>query len=335
MARQAPGIQERRRKDGSIAYRAQVRVRGHEHLTETFDRKSDALIWLERTRTRIRDGNVVSTEAQRTTLEDALDRYAKEVTPGKKDSKRELNRIKAWKRHRLAKRFLANLRGKDFADYRDDRLAGGLASNTVRLDLVLISHLFKRAAKDWGMETLRNPIQVMTLPAGSNERDRRLEQGEEEKLLTALAAEGPYMAPLATLAIETAMRQSEILGLTAAAVDLDKRIAKLADTKNGEARAVPLSTKAAEVLKALPAPIAGGPLFPVTQHDVIRAFRRACDAAGLVDLKFHDLRHEAVSRLFERGLNVAEVAAISGHKTWSQLRRYTQLKAEDLARKLA
>ena len=335
MARRSPGIQERRRRDGTIAYRAQVRVRGHVHLTETFDRKTDAQKWLEDTRSKIRGGAVVTTEAERTTLEEALTRYAREITPRKKDSTRELNRIKAWQKDALAKRFLARLRGSDFAEYRDRRREEGAAENTIRLDLALISHLFTVAAKDWGMETLRNPIKSMTLPAGSNERDRRLEQGEEEKLLTALAAEGPYMAPLATLAIETAMRQSELLGLTAGAVDLDKRIAKLADTKNGEGRTVPLSAKAAEVLEALPSPIAGGPLFPMTQDDVIRAFRRACEAAGLVDLKFHDLRHEAVSRLFERGLNVAEVAAISGHKTWSQLRRYTKLKAEDLARKLA
>lgn len=336
MARRSPGIQERRRQDGTIAYRAQVRVRGHEHLTETFDRKTDAQKWLEDTRARIRGGSVVTTEAERTTLEDALKRYAREVTPTKKDSARELNRVKAWQRHPLAKRFLSRLRGADFAAYRDARREEGAAEQTIRLDLALISHLYSRAAKDWGMENLRNPIKSMTLPGGSNQRDRRLEEGEEEKLLTALAAEGPpYMAPLAALAIETAMRQSEILGLTAAAVDLDKRIAKLVDTKNGEARTVPLSPKAVEVLRALPAPIAGGPLFPMTQHDVIRAFRRACEGARLVDLKFHDLRHEAVSRLFERGLNVAEVAAISGHKTWSQLRRYTQLKAEDLARKLA
>ena len=122
------------------------------------------------------------------------------------------------------------------------------------------------------------------------------------------------MAPAASFAIETAMRQGEILGLTWAGVDVQKGIAKLVDTKNGDARDVPLSRGNRDP-EGAPADglrrcNAGFPAEDGTS--LIRAFRRACNAAGLVDLKFHDLRHEAVSRLFEHGLNVAEVAAISG-----------------------
>jgi integrase len=336
MPRSTPGIQVRKNSDGTTSYRVQVRLRGHEHRTATFAKLTDAKDWRDKMRVAIKSGTAPSTEAEITTLDKALERYAREVTPTKKDSARELNRIKVWRAHPLAKRYLTRVRGADLAAFRDKRREEGVAENTIRLDLALISHLYTIAAKDWGMEGLRNPVKSMTLPGGSNERDRRLEEGEEEKLLAALAVEGPYMAEAAAFAIATAMRQGEILGLSWAAVDLQRGIAHLVDTKNGEARDVPLSPAAIEILKALPRSLDDAtPVFPVTQHDLIRAFRRACDAAGLVDLKFHDLRHEAVSRLFERGLNVAEVAAISGHKTWSQLKRYTQLKAEDLARKLA
>jgi integrase len=207
--------------------------------------------------------------------------------------------------------------------------------------------LFTVARKKWGMTGLRNPIQSMELPAGSKERTRRLgkdddEQGinraapdEEQRLFAALPAE-PYMAPLATLAIETAMREGELLGLPWGAVDLQAGVAKLVDTKNKTSRDVPLSPKAVETFKALPRSLqADAPIFPVKADEVQRAFKRACKAAGIANLRFHDLRHEAISRLFERGLSLPEVASISGHKTWSQLRRYTNLKAADLVRKLA
>lgn len=337
MARKTRGIQERTASDGSVSYRTQVRLRGHEHLSKTFARKTDAEAWREATRTAIRQGNVISTEAGRTTLYEALERYANdEDRKKKKDAARELNRIKAWQRHPLAKHFLSRLRGPQFAAHRNARREEGVAENTIALELKLISKLYKIARQEWGMEGLRNPIKDVGMPGGSNERSRRFEGDEEERLLAALAKEGAYLAPATSFAIESAMRQGEILGLTWADIDLDKRIAKLSDTKNGTAREVPLSPKASEILKDLPRSLEpGARVFPVRQDVLIRAFKRACEAAGIVNLKFHDARHEAASRLFERGLNVAEVAAITGHKTWSQLRRYTQLKAEDLARKLA
>jgi len=329
-------IQKRKQKSGAFSFRAMVRVRGHEHLTKTFARKTDAAAWIRKTETLIDGGAVASGEAERTTLYEALARYAREVTPKKKSAKRESERIKVWQANPLAQRFMSKLRGADFADYRDSRREEGAAENTIRLELMLISHVFSTAVKEWRMEGLRNPISTMTLPAGSNERTRRLQEGEEASLLKALTAEGSYYAPVATFAIETAMRRGEILGLLWGAVDLQKKIAKLADTKNNEPRDVPLSSRSIAILKGLPRPIGqAAKVFPITQSGLIGAFRRACAAAEIEDLRLHDLRHEATSRFFERGLNVAEVAAITGHKTWSQLRRYTQLRAEDLARKLA
>jgi integrase len=330
-------IRKRENEDGTISYQAVVRKLGFPHVSKTFSTKTRAKKWAKRIEVGIEDGNAPSTEASRTTLKEALERYKREVTPKKKGARREQNRVDAWIRHPLAVRFLSQLGGRDFAEYRDQRAAEGKASNTVRIELAMISKLYKIAARDWGMEGLRNPIQSMTMPAGSKERDRRLRPGEEGPLLEQLRkAAGPYMAPLAELAIESAARQGELLALTWADVDLTGRVAHLADTKNGESRNVPLSSRAIEILKALPRPIAdSAPLFPISQDEVIKTFRRACVAANIEGLRFHDLRREAVSRLFERGLNLAEVATISGHKTWSQLKRYTELKPEDLAKKLA
>jgi integrase len=327
-------IEKRVSGKGEVSFRAKVRLRGHAPISRTFERKRDAEKWARDQETDIERGNIASTEADRTTLRDALERYLREVTPAKKGWRREQDRIKAWTKHPLAHRFLSQLRGSDFAHHRDQRRAEGRAENTIRLELALISKLYKVAARDWGMEGLRNPIQSMTMPGGSNQRERRLAPEEERALLAQLQQIDPYLARLAELAIETAMRQGELLSLTWADLDLQRRVAKLRDTKNSEPRAVPLSARAVEVLKALPRSLEGAAsLFPLTQREVIVAFRQACQAARIEDLKFHDLRHEATSRICDK-LPMHEAMRITGHKTPSMLMRYYHPKAEDLARKL-
>ncbi len=127
------------------------------------------------------------------------------------------------------------------------------------------------------------------------------------------------------------MRRSEIRGLRWEHVDLVRRTAYLPVTKT-EPRTVPLSPRALEILRGLPRRI-DGLVFPAC--DIAHQFAAACERAGIENLHFHDLRHEATSRLFERGLGIQEVAAITGHRTWQMLARYTHPKAEDIAAKLA
>ncbi|MGC9208169.1 site-specific integrase, partial [Acidithiobacillus sp.] len=134
-------------------------------------------------------------------------------------------------------------------------------------------------------------------------------------------------------AIETGMRRSEICGLRWENVNLAGKVALLPDTKNGKARNVPLSSAAVAVLSALPRRLSGG-VWDVKEDTVTQAFARCCRRAVIEDLHFHDLRHEATSRFFEKGLNPMQVAAITGHKTLQMLKRYTHLRAEDLAKML-
>jgi integrase len=145
------------------------------------------------------------------------------------------------------------------------------------------------------------------------------------------------LEPLVVLALETAMRLGELLGLDWPRIKLDKRVAFLPLTKNGEPRSVPLSPKAIETLQRIPRNLQNQRVFWTwTRSDSVEnAWRRVLLNAEISDLRFHDLRHEATSRLFERGLSLPEVASITGHKTWQMLRRYTHLRAEDLAAKLA
>jgi integrase len=145
------------------------------------------------------------------------------------------------------------------------------------------------------------------------------------------------------LAIETGMRFGELASVTWADVNLEKRTIFLPDTKNGSPRTVPLSIRALNAIQTQPRSI-DGRLFSAKPGSIRSAFLIALYRAQatqpeskifLRELRFHDLRHEAVTRLFERGLNPIEVGMVSGHKTLSMLQRYTHLRSGDLVTKLA
>jgi integrase len=148
------------------------------------------------------------------------------------------------------------------------------------------------------------------------------QESEETRLLKACRkARNPFLLPVVQLALETAMRQDELVSLRWENIDLSRRIARLPDTKNGESRTVPLSTTSIKVLRELPRSI-HGQVFPgLTTEAVKRAYIRATRSASIENLRFHDLRHEATTRLFEKGLNIMEVASITGHKDLRMLRR--------------
>jgi integrase len=157
------------------------------------------------------------------------------------------------------------------------------------------------------MEALRNPVSDIRKPKQPSGRDRRLQTGEEKELLDKAS---PQLRPLITLALETAMRQGELLSICWKDVNLNNRTIFLQDSKNGESRTVPLSSTAVATLKKIPRDISTPHVFPIL--GVSRKFSLACKAAEIEDLRFHDLRHEATSRLFEKGLNPMEVASITG-----------------------
>ena len=322
-------------KRGKFQWRAKVRRKGHPPQSGTFDTKGAAYAWARQVETEMDTGVFVSRlEAERTTLREALDRYEREVTPAKKGWKEETYRIGYWRRHSLATLSLAAIRSGDLAQWRDERLKVGYSPITVRNELNLISHIFTIATKEWGMDGLTNPVTQIRKPTLPPGRDRRLEDGEDDRLMGACrASRSPWLAPIVCIALETAMRLGEIMSLRWSFVDLESRVARLTDTKNGTRRDVLLSSRAVATLEALPRSL-DGRVFPLAADTVKRSYCRAVARAELDDLRFHDLRHEATSRLFERGLDMMEVAAITWHKTLAMLKRYTHLRAADLARKL-
>jgi integrase len=273
-------------------------------------------------------------EAERTPLETLLQRYAQEVTPAKKGAVQERSKLKVICRYSIAHYSVANISGKELAEYRDARLQE-VSSKTVRDELVLLGHVFKVAMQDWGIVLAHgNPIDSVRKPKiGNNRRDRRLNADEESQLFSACNEYGEPLPSIVTIALETGMRRGEIAALLWKYADLDKRVIHLPDTKNGVPRDVPLSSHATKVLKALPRNI-NGRVFDIRADSITQAFNRVCKRAKIEGLRFHDLRHEATSRFFEKGLNSMQVAAITGHKTLQMLQRYTHLRAEDLAKML-
>lgn len=321
-----------KRGDG---WRAKVRRRGYPQKSRTFDTKAQATQWARAEEARMDRGEWADdTEARATTLGEALGRYLRERTPKKRGAVQERNRILAWQRRPLAQRSLASIRGHDIAEWRDARLEDGVTGQTVRNDLVPISNLFNVARKEWGMTTLVNPVEAITLPAPSRARDRRLAPGEEAALR---AVATPEWDALITLALETAARRSELLRLTWDRVDRAGRTVRFTDTKNGDTRDVPLSPAALDAVRALQAGPRriDGHLFDLSLEDHGNRWRALCRRAGVQGLRFHDLRHEGTSRLVESGLfNSAEVAGITGHKTMVMLRRYYHADAKRLAARM-
>lgn len=160
-------------------------------------------------------------------------------------------------------------------------------------------------------------------------------EGEAELaslLKSAAQCRNPLMAPLFRFALETGMRRGELVNIRWDQIDTTKRTLHIPVTKNGHPRTIPLSSTALDILKDIPR---NDPrVFPLTLNAVKLAWKRLAERAGAADLHFHDLRHEAVSSFFEKGLSVPEVALISGHRDARMLFRYTHLRAEDVARKL-
>lgn len=314
------------------SWRAQVRRKGYPTLSATFDTKAEAQRWAAEIEGDMSRARFVDLrEAESTTLAQALKRYRREVSDHKKGEKQEGVRIKRWLEDPLAEKSLASLKSSDLAAWRDERLKEGKSPATVRLNLAIISHMYTVAMKDWGIEGISNPCLKLRMPTGSKARDRRPTLAELEKVKAASEKYHRELAPIIDLAVETAMRRSELVLLRRDQVR--GKVIYLEDTKNGDRRTVPLSIKAREILKALPVRL-DGRVFAITPNLVSNYFPKSCRDAGVDGLTFHDLRHEATSRLFERGLNMMEVASITGHKTLAMLKRYTHLCPSALADKL-
>jgi integrase len=376
------------RKRGQYQWEAQVRRRGYPAQSKTFTTKAEAEAWASMIESEMSRGVWVSrNEAEATTLYEALKRYEEEISLSKKGAAQEASVLKICQAADLAKRPLATIRSADIAKLRDEWLKDYKPATVLRR-LAVLSHVFNVARKEWGMESLSNPVELIRKPQPNNARTRRIalgepaagvpdaddpesergtQDGELERVVT--ASNSALLPAIIWLAVETAMRRGEIVSLRWEHVDLKRRVAHLPATKNGDARDVPLSPRAISVLQALKDNCAGaddapkvaptsdglgdenGRVFDIRSDAVTRAFKRAvarareryldecregrrrADGKFLTDLRFHDLRHEATSRLASI-FPMHELTKITGHKDPRMLMRYYHPRAEDLAKKL-
>ena len=323
-----------KRKNG---WSVQIRRKGYAQQTRTLATKVEAQAWARQQEVRVDRAlaPINLTVLKGTTLGDVLRRYLLEVTPfkGSADSER-LRLNKVIREQPMCSLALADLTPKAFADYRAGRLAV-VAAGTVHRELGLMRHALEVARRDWDIDLGANPLDRVKRPKLANSRDRRLAPGDYEKLKAALnKTRNPLIAPLVDLAIHTAMRRGEILALRWDQINWHQRTAYIADSKTGVPRTIPLLDKAVAVLSGLHRGGLNGLVFPLSVEALKQAWGRARDRAGLGDLHFHDLRHEAISRLSEMGLTLPEIALVSGHKDPRMLFRYVNLRPADLAKKL-
>jgi len=373
------------RKRGELQWQARISRKGFPPQVKTFNTRADAETWARLIESEMDRGVFVSrTEAETTSLFEALSRYAREVLPAKKGASPESSVLRVWQATDLSSRSMAGVRSADVAKLRDEWLKNRKPATVLRR-LAVLSHVFNIARKEWGMESLSNPVELVRKPQPKNARTRRIiasndsavdapceddagtdrgaQDGELERVLAASGS--ALLPPIIRLAVETAMRRGEIVALRWEHVDLKRRVAHLPTTKNGSARDVPLSSQAVAVLQALKDALEAGQeesedaeqihlgkVFEIRSDAVTRAFERAvsrarklyveqCKAANqrpdirfLTDLRFHDLRHEATSRLASI-FPMHELTKITGHKDPRMLMRYYHPRAEELAKRLA
>jgi integrase len=329
-------------------WQARVRRDGWPTQSNTFRTKVLAEQWARAVEGHMDKGSFVATTlAERTVFKDVANKFRKEYAP-------HHYRGDGWshKLDRLVERLgefsIANLNQNLVTQYRDLRLsdpdprygdpqkAPRVSGATVKTELDLLSKVLSITTKEFGIPLpLGNPVHTIRKPTDAPSRERRLTSEQFDSLIAQCKiSRNRWLLPAVLFSTETAIRQGELLSLTWADVNIAKRVAKLPKTKNGESRTVPLSSRAAAVLEGLARTIKGK-VFPVGKQTLYGAYKAACERAKIKDFTWHDLRHEALSRLAERGdLSVLELSAISGHKTLRLMQLYVQMHASDLAKKL-
>lgn len=329
---------------GKTGWRAQVAIQGVRE-SRMFATKGEAVAWAAQRETEIRTEKETGIQRGRT-VEDAFRRYEKEVSVHKRGHEKEAIRLAAIGRMPIddvpfAEWKLADVTPEVLGKWRDRRLnVDKVLGSSVNRDLNLLSHVFSSAVKEWKW-IAKSPTTDVRRPADPPPRDRLYSADEIERLCAALGIDVDQAEPVESttqrvgiaflFAIETAMRAGEICALRPE--HISGRVATLLETKNGTKRAVPLSSRAAALLKLLPAPDEGGTVFGVTSGSLDALFRKARTRAMITDATFHDARHLAITRLAKK-LGVLDLARMVGHRDLRQLQVYYNESAADMAARL-
>lgn len=330
-------------------WRAIVRRKNHPTVSKTFARKTDAQQWAARIESDIYEGALPSRKVV-ITLGDVLKcHYKHHVKPLK---------LVRWERAPSYMRELVRHFGPDtpidkvvsikgLEGYARYKISRGTKPVSVKVDISHLSSALTTASIHLGLppeirvgwkDAYTNLTRLRLVDSGSP-REQRVSDDDIDRLCTYLEGrrfELPMRA-IVEFAVSTAMRIGEICSITWADIDLDQgtvliRNRKHPTRKQHNTQLVPLSANAVALLRGLER--VDERVFPYNPKRVSQCFLKGRQALGLEHIRFHDLRHEGVSRLFERGLQIPEVSMVSGHKDWKNLKRYTNLRPSDLAKKL-
>jgi integrase len=317
------------RKHGA-GWRAEVYKKGV-RKAQTFPTKAEAKAWAHALEGELAEGLRPSS----LTVGKMMERYAKDVSPSKKGAKWEQLRIAAFQAMPLAQVRLSEVDQTHISAWRDERLKT-VKPGTLLREWTLLSHGFQIAVKEW-LYLSQNPMTGVRRPLEPAPRTRILSGIEQETLAYAFGANyetatGRVGAAL-VLALETGMRAGELCGLTWDKVDLVTCVADLPKTKNGDARQVPLSQKAVELLKQLPKQDSNSSCLRLNVQQMDSLWRKIRDKAGILDCHFHDSRATAVTNLAKK-LNILDLARMIGHRDLRSLQIYYRESAEDIAKKL-
>jgi integrase len=312
-------------------WRAQVSIKGVRD-TEVFATKQQASAWALDKEAAGRVGKLPVK-----TLREALDRYAKEVSPTRSGESWEIIRCKAIGRLAIGSILLRDLSKTDLATWRDTRLKT-VKPATVLRDINLLRGVFKICMGDWGWMR-ESPLDGLGLPKPPPSRKRRVTAAEIEAVRISAGLDKGYAVKTATertcmaflFALETAMRSGEIVSLTWPNIDLKRRFVHLPKTKNGDARDVPLSTEAVRILKEFPK--TNLTCFALDDRSRDALWRKIVNRSGVENLHFHDSRAEAIWRLSKK-LDVMQLARAIGHRDIRSLMLYYAESAEDMAKRL-
>ena len=322
-----------------------VRVRKANFQPEnrTFSTSTAAKQWALQTEAAMDNGSWISDrEARITDLDSLFRRYIGEMHAVKPFGKSKLATVRSTAR-RVGHVRLSDLTPDFVLSYSKQR-ASEVSPSTLNQELTYFAQAIDIARTLWNAPLNDNPVRAalsvmsqLDMVKGSKKRKRRPTEQELNILLT-LAADS-WIAPMIKIAVETGLRQSEIHALDWSDVDFDRGTLLIRDRKDPKKKAgtdqlIPLLPATREaLLREFCVSKQSGRVFNDVLHaaSVSDKFAKLTKKAGVLDLRFHDLRHEAISRMFEKGMAIEQVAAISGHKTWTSLRRYTQLSPESLS----
>jgi integrase len=315
-------------------WQVSIRRSFHKPLYKTFISKQNAYRWSRETERLIEIGQFVDTsEANKTTLKTLLERYEREVS-SKKRTESDKYLIKNIMRHDFVNKVLSHISSSDIAEFRDKRLET-ISGSSVNRELSIISDCINKAITEWKCFIRENPVKVGLRCKENPSRTRRLLAGEYEKLMQSCKSNRAFWCPIIDFAIHSAMRRGELLKITWNMVDLDRKYITLPSeiTKTNKPRNVPLQPHAIGILRSIPRSL-NGRVFPIGIKNFERSWTAICKRAGITGLRWHDLKREAISRLFEKGLSVSEVQLFCGNSLAS-LEVYTEHDSTTLAEKLA